>query len=84
MSFTELCHETLRLNGSLGATNLVVEPRKKLSWQHYHSRAEIWRPLPGNAGALGSASDRTGPWITLKEDKSILTEQGQRHRLFGL
>ena len=82
--FPELSHETLRRNGRLSPKILMVEPCKKLSWQYHHRRAEIWKSLHGNAGVFVSATDLSGPLITLKEDNTIQIAQGQRHRLVGL
>ena len=82
--FPELSHETLRPNVRLSPKILMVEPRKKLSWQYHHRRAEIWKSLHGDVGVFVSATDLPGPCITLHEDKTIEIPQGQRHRLVGL
>jgi mannose-6-phosphate isomerase len=82
--FSERSHEILGRSGRLSPKILMVEPRKKLSWQYHHRRAEIWKSLHGNAGVFVSATDQPGPLLTLEEDNTIQIAQGQRHRLVGL
>jgi mannose-6-phosphate isomerase-like protein (cupin superfamily) len=84
MFFPELFREILSRSGRLSPKILMVEPRKKLSWQYHHRRAEIWKSLHGDVGVFVSATDLPGPCITLHEDKTIEIPQGQRHRLVGL
>ena len=41
---------TLKGGGALSPKILVVAPKKRLSWQYHHRRAEIWRVIQGQAG----------------------------------
>jgi len=82
--YPELSHDTLRRNGRLSPKILMVEPRKKLSWQYHDRRAEIWKSLHGGVGVVTSATDMQGPCTTLQENETIHIAQGQRHRLVGL
>jgi mannose-6-phosphate isomerase-like protein (cupin superfamily) len=84
MFFPELSREILSRSGRLSPKILMVEPRKKLSWQYHHRRSEIWKSLHGNVGVFVSATNLPGPLIALKDDNTIQIAQGQRHRLVGL
>ncbi len=82
--FPELRVESLRGKGRLSPKVLMVEPRKKLSWQYHHRRAEIWKSIYRGVGVVSSLTDVEGGLRNLREEESIELAQGQRHRLVGL
>jgi mannose-6-phosphate isomerase len=75
---------SLRISGKLSPKILVVEPKKRLSWQYHHRRAEIWRTLSGKVGVVTSMTDEEKETHTLTPGQEIRLAQGQRHRLVGL
>jgi mannose-6-phosphate isomerase len=75
---------SLRISGKLSPKILVVEPKKRLSWQYHHRRAEIWRTLSGKVGVVTSMTDEEKETHTLAPGQEIRLAQGQRHRLVGL
>lgn len=63
---------------------LIVEPRKRLSWQYHHRRSEVWKVIAGEAGVIISDTDKETE-IQLKGKGDIIRlKQGERHRLIGL
>ena len=75
---------SLRISGKLSPKILVVEPKKRLSWQYHHRRAEIWRALSGKVGVVTSLTDEEQETVELNPGQEIRLAQGQRHRLVGL
>lgn len=75
---------SLRISGKLSPKILVVEPKKRLSWQYHHRRAEIWRALSGKVGVVTSLTDEEKDTVELNPGQEIRLSQGQRHRLVGL
>lgn len=75
---------TLRISGKLSPKILVVEPKKRLSWQYHHRRAEIWRAVSGKVGVVTSLTDEEKDTTHLNPGEEIRLTQGQRHRLMGL
>ena len=75
---------TLKIGGKLSPKILMVHPKKRLSWQYHHRRAEIWKLVAGTAGVVTSQSDSEGALQTLSIGEIIRLHQGQRHRLVGL
>jgi mannose-6-phosphate isomerase-like protein (cupin superfamily) len=75
---------TLKRGGALSPKILVVAPKKRLSWQYHHRRAEIWRVIHGQAGVKRSANDIEGELEILNVGDTITLQQGERHRLIGL
>jgi mannose-6-phosphate isomerase len=64
---------------------LIVEPKKRLSWQYHHRRSEIWKVIGGTAGIVTSESDDESSEVRqLSEGTIVNLEQGVRHRLLGL
>lgn len=63
---------------------LLVEPKKRLSWQYHHRRAEIWKLIGGSAGVIVSDTDEQTDIKTLQKGDVIELQQGERHRLVGL
>lgn len=51
---------SLKISGQLSPKILVLAPEKRLSWQYYHCRAEIWRLIQGQAGFKRSSNDTEG------------------------
>ncbi|HNC31163.1 MAG TPA: phosphoheptose isomerase [Cyclobacteriaceae bacterium] len=75
---------TLRISGKLSPKILVVEPKKRLSWQYHYRRAEIWRAVSGKVGVVTSMTDEEKDTTHLNPGDEIRLAQGQRHRLMGL
>lgn len=82
--FDGLDVSTLKIGGLLSPKILVVAPKKRLSWQYHHRRAEIWRVIQGKAGVITSHSDDEGELQVLNVGDTITLQQGERHRLIGL
>lgn len=76
--------EELKISGKLSPKFLLVAPRKRLSWQYHHRRAEIWKVLSGTVGVVTSDTDAEGQLKTLNPGDLITLKQGERHRLVGL
>lgn len=75
---------TLKISGKLSPKILMVEAKKRLSWQYHHRRAEIWKLVAGTAGVVTSDTDKEGEVHKLAIGEIIRLKQGQRHRLVGL
>ena len=82
--FAGLPVEELRLAGRLSPKLLLVAPRKRLSWQYHHRRAEVWKVLQGPVGVVRSDTDAEGALQTYQPGELITLRQGERHRLVGL
>jgi mannose-6-phosphate isomerase-like protein (cupin superfamily) len=74
---------TLYKSGKLSPKILLVAPRKRLSWQYHHRRAEVWRVLAGKVNVVTSHTNEERDVTTLETGKTIFLEQGERHRLVG-
>ena len=82
--FKGLDTNALKISGKLSPKVLVVAPRKRLSWQYHHRRAEIWTVVKGPVAVVKSDTDiETAPQI-YQEGDTIKLRQGERHRLVGL
>lgn len=82
--FPHLTKEALSIAGKLSPKILIVAPRKRLSWQYHHRRAEIWKLIGGTAGVVTSNDDEEKEITYLQLGDIIQLEQGERHRLVGL
>ncbi|SMO91100.1 phosphoheptose isomerase [Fodinibius sediminis] len=82
--FDNLSVDDLKISGKLSPKILIVEPRKRLSWQYHHRRAEIWKVVRGPAGVIRSDTDEQGPLERFETGETITLKQGERHRLVGL
>ncbi len=76
--------ENLKLSEKLSPKILMVAPKKRLSWQYHHRRAEIWRCIDGEVAVATSLTDHEGHQQILKIGDKIKLQQGERHRLIGL
>lgn len=76
--------DSLHISGKLSPKILLVEPKKRLSWQYHHRRAEIWKLVAGIAGVKISDTDEEKELTVLKLEQIIRLKQGERHRLIGL
>jgi mannose-6-phosphate isomerase len=74
----------LKISGKLSPKILIVQPRKRLSWQYHFRRAEIWKLVAGEAGIVTSLTDAEGGLQKLNLNEIVRLQQGQRHRLVGL
>ena len=63
---------------------LIVEPKKKLSWQYHHRRSEIWRVIKGPVGIVLSDTDTESETSLYNEYDMIEIKKRERHRLIGL
>jgi mannose-6-phosphate isomerase-like protein (cupin superfamily) len=82
--FPHLTKEELSISGKLSPKILVVGPRKRLSWQYHHRRAETWKLIGGEAAVATSDNDDEKDLTTLQIGDIIQLKQGERHRLIGL
>ncbi len=82
--FPHLTKSELSISGKLSPKILVVGPKKRLSWQYHHRRAEIWKLIGGTAGVVTSDNDEEKETTHLNIGDIIQLEQGARHRLIGL
>jgi mannose-6-phosphate isomerase len=82
--FPHLTKEELSISGKLSPKILVVAPKKRLSWQYHHRRAEIWKLIGGTAGVVTSDTDEEKETRYLGIGDIVQLEQGERHRLIGL
>jgi len=83
--FPELNVADLRISGKLSPKILLVEAKKRLSWQYHFRRAEIWRIISGRVGVVTSDTDEESEVLELKNvGDTVRLSQGQRHRLVGL
>ena len=82
--FPHLTKQELTISGKLSPKILIVGPKKRLSWQYHHRRAEIWKLIGGTAGVVTSDSDVEKETKHLKVGDIIQLKQGERHRLIGL
>ena len=71
------------LGRKLSPKILIVEAKKRLSWQYHHRRAEVWRVIDGEVGIITSGTDDEGDVQLKKRDDIIILKQGERHRLVG-
>jgi mannose-6-phosphate isomerase-like protein (cupin superfamily) len=63
---------------------LIVQPKKRLSWQYHHRRAELWKVVGGEVGVVQSENDAETEVKTKTINDLIKLKQGERHRLIGL
>lgn len=63
---------------------LIVEPKKRLSWQYHSRRSEVWKVIGGEVGVIISDTDKETELLLKKKDEIIILKQGERHRLIGL
>jgi mannose-6-phosphate isomerase-like protein (cupin superfamily) len=82
--FPEEDFEQLKKFGKLSPKILMVAPKKRLSWQYHHRRAEIWRCIEGEVAVATSLTDTESQQHILKPGDQIKLQQGERHRLIGL
>ncbi len=78
-------HITLQIGVSVSPKFLLVEPRKRLSWQWHERRREEWLVLGGPVAVMRSQTDEMPERPEIKETGSYISlQQGERHRLIGL
>jgi mannose-6-phosphate isomerase-like protein (cupin superfamily) len=59
---------------------LVFEPRKRLSWQYHHRRAEIWRCITEGCWVMTSPDDNQPDAKQIKFGDVVNSTAGIRHR----
>jgi len=82
--FKGIAEDNSSVSGKLSPKILIVEGKKRLSWQYHHRRSEIWKVIGGVAGVKRSNSDDEGQLETKKVNDLISLKQGECHRLIGL
>ncbi|WP_235299502.1 cupin domain-containing protein [Portibacter marinus] len=82
--FPEFEVDELTKNKKVSPKILIVEPKKRLSWQYHYRRSEVWRVIEGTVGIVRSDNDIEGDIETYEEGDVITLQQGERHRLVGL
>ncbi|GGG13575.1 cupin domain-containing protein [Pontibacter amylolyticus] len=82
--FDSMPVDQLKISGKLSPKILLVAPKKRLSWQYHHRRAEIWKVVKGTVGVVTSDTDEEGEVKVLHPGDLITLRQGERHRLVGL
>lgn len=70
--------------GKISPKILIVEKRKRLSWQYHHRRAELWKVIGGEVAVVTSNTDEEKERQVKKTNDVIVLKQGERHRLIGL
>lgn len=63
---------------------LLVEPRKRLSWQYHDRRAELWKTVAGPTGFIEGPTDDQGEVKILPVGETVQHDALVRHRLIGL
>jgi mannose-6-phosphate isomerase-like protein (cupin superfamily) len=76
--------EKIPTDNKLRLKILIVAPRKRLSWQYHHRRAELWKCISDSVAVVTSDTDEEQDLHPLKEGDIINLKQGERHRLIGL
>ncbi|MBW3469301.1 phosphoheptose isomerase [Arthrospiribacter ruber] len=76
--------ESLKISEKLSPKILIVAPKKRLSWQYHHRRAEIWKCISGKVAVSTSLTDEEKDRHHMEEGDKIKLAQGERHRLIGL
>ncbi len=82
--FPDYTLQDLMLGNKLSPKILMVAPKKRLSWQYHHRRAEIWKLIAGEAGVVTSITDEQTETRHLLLQETVVLEKGERHRLVGL
>ena len=80
----ELAEDLASTNLPLSPKILCVAPGQRLSWQHHHRRAELWKIIEGKAAYKKSDTDLEGDIKIMEINKTLTLGQGERHRLIGL
>lgn len=75
---------SLTKNKKVSPKILIVEPKKRLSWQYHYRRSEVWTVIEGKVGVVKSDTDEEGEVETYEVGDIITLKQGERHRLLGL
>ncbi len=76
--------ETINISGKLSPKILLIAPRKRVSWQYHHRRAEVWQVLEGPVGVAVSDTDTEEEVKWYGPGDLLRVSKGQRHRLIGL
>jgi mannose-6-phosphate isomerase-like protein (cupin superfamily) len=63
---------------------LIVESKKRLSWQYHQRRSEVWKVIAGEVGVIISDTNKETEIQLKKKGDLIILKQGERHRLIGL
>ncbi len=82
--FPHINKNELLTGNKLSPKILIVAPKKRLSWQYHHRRAEIWKLVAGNVAVIKSDTDIETEPINLTPGDILQLKQGERHRLTGL
>lgn len=81
--FEDVPVSTVKTAEKLSPKILLVEKKKRLSWQYHHRRSEIWKVVGGNVKVVISGTDKQNDPVLKSINDVIILEKGQRHRLIG-
>lgn len=82
--FKDVDDSQKKSSGKVSPKILIVEKRKRLSWQYHHRRSELWKVIGGEVGVIQSETDTETNIQTKSVNQVIMLQQGERHRLIGL
>jgi len=82
--FNGISIDDIQISGKLSPKILLVAPKKRLSWQYHHRRAEIWSLISGEVNVETSFGDQPENSKILKPGDQIELACGERHRIIGL
>ena len=82
--FKDVDDSQKKSSGKVSPKILIVEKRKRLSWQYHYRRSELWKVIGGRVGVIQSESDVETTIQTKNVNQVITLQQGERHRLIGL
>lgn len=83
VKFIEL-FPTINSTNNISPKLLVVNPKKRLSWQYHHRRDEIWKVIQGPVAVILSGDNHQTPFKIYNVGEIINIPALQRHRLIGL
>ena len=76
--------KNLKISGKLSPKILIIKPNSKLSWQYHQRRAEIWKVIRGEVGAIKSKSNNQNEKKILNEEDIFRKYKRERNRIIGL
>ncbi|HET9432648.1 MAG TPA: hypothetical protein VFO37_02770 [Chitinophagaceae bacterium] len=82
--FSEENLDEIKITNKLSPKILIVAPRKRLSWQYHHRRAEIWKCISDKVSVATSDTDEHTHTHILNNGDIIKLATGKRHRLIGM
>jgi mannose-6-phosphate isomerase len=83
-TFFDIIIANKEMDNKISPKILIVEPKKRLSWQYHNRRSELWRIIRGPVGIELSDTDEEKDYSEYDAEQIIEIGKGQRHRLIGL